>query len=208
MDAQEKIYSLIAVTEQHQQLLGELLASVQKERDELREQNEVLRKGITELRVQTDAVRGSASAGAREAVERTMLGVADRASETSRKTAEPLIKHMRAATDEAIKASDNLSEGAKAIGGRLMFYASMGGVMLMISAAAIGYGMGAWSKHELKELRQERTNLEVVVAGLEERGGRLSLANCGKGKQCVEIDASQKPFKSADGKHWALLKYR
>ena len=58
------------------------------------------------------------------------------------------------------------------------------------------------------ELRQERANLDATVTNLERRGGRLSIADCGKGKQWVEIDGAIQPFQGPDGKYWAALKYR
>lgn len=118
-----------------------------------------------------------------------MLGVADRASETSRKAAEPLIKRMGEVTEAAFKTSDDLHAGANAIGGRMVFYAAMAAVGLMVSAAAIGYSIGAWTESEVVELRQERAVLQASVADFERRAGRAVLSNCGeKRRLCVQVD--------------------
>lgn len=183
---EQEIFGLMALAKKNQETLETLLASAHRERDELRAQNEALRESIANIGRNARTLNESAAAGAREAVERSMLGVADRASETSRKAAEPLIKRMGEATEAAFKASDDLHAGANAIGGRMVLYAAMAAVGLMVSAAAIGYSIGAWTESEVVELRQERAALQVSMAEFERRAGRAQLSNCDK-RLCVRI---------------------
>ncbi|MDL5039412.1 hypothetical protein QRD40_24075 [Comamonas sp. Y6] len=93
---------------------------------------------------------------------------------------------MSEVTDAAFKASDDLHAGANAIGGRMVLYAAMGAVGLMVSAAAIGYGIGAWTESEVVELRLERAALQASVADFERRAGRAQLSSCDK-RLCVRI---------------------
>lgn len=190
---EQEIFGLMALAKKNQETLETLLVSAQRERDELRTQNEALRESIANIGRNARTVNESAAAGAREAVERSMLGVADRASETSRKAAEPLIKRMGEATEAAFKASDDLHAGANAIGGRMVLYAAMAAVGLMVSAAAIGYSIGAWTESEVVELRQERAVLQAAVSDFEKRAGRAVLSLCGNSKKtCVKVNPTQR----------------
>lgn len=63
------------------------------------------------------------------------------------------------------------------------------GSLLMVSAAAIGYGIGAWTESEVVELRQERAALQASVADFERRAGRAVLNVCGeKQRLCVQVE--------------------
>ena len=205
MDAQQQIFSLMGIAEDQQVEIYKLITSLAQQRDALAVQNGALQERVQDLQAQIEGVRISASAGAREAVERTMLGVADKASEASRKAAEPLIARMTQATAKAMEATESLHESAANIGARMMLYTALGAAGLMVCAAAIGYGIGAWTESEVVELRQERSHLQASVANFESRAARAILSTCGDKKRlCIQVEPTER---FGDGtKQFAIIK--
>lgn len=208
MDLQQQLFSAMTVVQDQQESMEKLLAALQAEREQLAARNAALVSTLEQLQTASGRMESTAAAAVRESMNRSMLGVADKAAEAATQGVQPLFEQVKTASEQASFAGDKLHDAANAIGGRLLTWALFSVVVLTVCGAATGYITTALTQSEVEELRQERAHLQATVTQLERRGGRLEVVPCDKtGKyQCVEIERKVEPFLDINERRWAAIK--
>lgn len=169
MEDQKKLYALMTVVSQQQEMLDALLGKLEAEREALAKE------------------RGSVQQTIDQSVKRSMSGVAETVSQglqaAIKPSADTLKESVRTANDASHRLSESMSRVQSAWTWRILWLSA--GLLLIVGLSA--YGLVWWERRQVEALQADINRMQPVVRDLEKRGGRLVWNNCG-GKWCLQVE--------------------
>ena len=206
MDEQEKLFGLMAVAEDHQKAVEDVLDGLVEEREALAEERAKLEQALASVIGVASDVRKAASEAVDAAVKRSLVEAADTAATALKEAAEPIIDDLKGVVSAADKAEGKLSGAVASFGWKWAVVASgaaAGGIAAVLLA---GWMSVWWTRHQVEPLTAQRAALVGEVAQLQaqaegwaKRGGRAKLDRCGdKERLCVRVDKTVGFGKEAD----------
>jgi len=208
MDAQQQLFGLMAVAEEHQKAVKAALDGLTAERAALAKE----RAAVAQAAASVAGVAGEVRKAAAEAVpaiqkaageavgasvRQSLAGASDAAAKALGEASRPIVGQLSGVVKAAGEAEGKLSGAVAAFGWRwamLAGGAAAGGIVAVLLAAWLAVW---WQRHQVESLSEQKAallgevaQLQANVAALEKRGGRIVLKTCG-GRLCVEASSNQ-----------------
>lgn len=224
MDAQQQLFGLMAVAEEHQKAVKAALDGLTAERAALAKERAAVaqaaasvagvagevRKAAAEA---VPAIQKAASEAVGASVRQSLAGASDAAAKALGEASRPIVGQLSGVVKAAGEAEGKLSGAVAAFGWRwamLAGGAAAGGIVAVLLAAWLAVW---WQRHQVEQLAEQKAALLGEVAQLQanaedwaKRGGRAKLEKCGdQGRLCVRIDKSSGYGK--DGDYFVLRGY-
>lgn len=208
MDAQQQLFGLMAVAEEHQKAVNAALEGLAAERAALA----LERAAVAQAAASVAGVAGEVRKAAAEAVpaiqkaageaigasvRQSLAGASEAAAKALSEASRPIVGQLSGVVKAAGEAEGQLSGAVAAFGWRwavLAGGAAAGGIVAVLLAAWIAVW---WERHQVEQLVEQRqalaadvAELNAKVTALERRGGRLVFEDCG-GRLCIEASSNQ-----------------
>lgn len=199
MDAQEQLYSLLAIADEHQKAIAETLKGLATERSALHTAAQGIQKAAG------DAVMAAVSA--------SLAAVSKNATAALESSTKPILGQLSGVVKAASAAESKLSGAVAAFGWRWAALASITAAGAIAAIVVSAYLMVWYQQSQIDQLSTQKTQLISDVAQLQaqaddlaRRGGRVKLESCGAAKRlCVRIDKTNGYGK--DGDYFVLHGY-
>lgn len=193
MDAQQQLFGLMAVAEEHQKAVQAAIEGLAVERAALARE----RAALTKAAVSVAAVAGDVRKAAGEAVEASMAQTLGRASDAAEKAlgeaVRPVMARLSGVVQAASEAEGTLKRAGQWFAWKWVGVAGGG----LVGVCLLAYASLAWQLHQVRSLSEEKAELaaevaqlEASVAVLEKKGGRIVMNTCG-GRLCIEASNNQ-----------------
>lgn len=199
MDAQQQLFGLMAVAEEHQKAVKTALDGLAAERAALAKE----RAAVAQAAASVAGVAGEVKRAAAEAVpaiqkaageavgasvRQTLAGASDEAAKALSAATKPVIGRLSGVVQAAGEAESSLKNAGQWFAWKWVAVAGGG----LVGVCLVAYAALAWQLHQVSSLREEKTALQANVAELEKKGGRIRLDKCGPDNRlCVEIARDQ-----------------
>lgn len=208
MDAQQQLFGLMAVAEEHQKAVKAALDGLTAERAALAKERAAVaqaaasvagvagevRKAAAEA---VPAIQKAAGEAVGAAVRQSLAGASEAAAKALGEASGPIVGQLAGVVKAAGEAEGKLSAAVAAFGWRwamLAGGAAAGGIVAVLLAAWLAVW---WQRHQVEQLAEQKAallgevaQLQANVAALEKRGGRIVLSTCG-GRLCIEASSNQ-----------------
>jgi hypothetical protein len=196
MDDQEKLFGLMAVAEDHQKAVKDVLDDLVKERAALAKERAKLAQALASVSGVAGDVRKAASEAVDASVKRSLVGAADTAAAALKEAAKLIIDSLSDVVSAADKAEGKLTGAVASFSWKWAAVAggaAAGGIAAVLFA---GWMSVWWARHRVEQLTEQRAALVGEVAQLQaqaeewaKRGGRAKLDRCGERERlCVRVD--------------------
>lgn len=208
MDAQQQLFGLMAVAEEHQKAVNAALERLAAERVALAQERAAVAQAAASVAGAAGEVRKAAAEAlpaiqkaAGEAVgasvRQSLAGASEAAAKALSEASSPIVGQLSGVVKAASQAEGQLSGAVAAFGWRWAMLAAStaaGGIVALMLAAWLTVWWQRYQVEQLTEKRQalaeEVARLQATVSDLEKRGGRVTLATCG-GRLCIEASPNQ-----------------
>lgn len=220
MDAQQQLFGLMAVAEEHQKAVKAALDGLTAERAALAKE----RAAVAEAAASVAGVAGEVRKAAAEAVpaiqkaageavgasvRQSLAGASDAAAKALGEAAKPVIGSLSGMVQAASDAEGSMRNAGQWFAWKWVAVAAGG----LVGVCLVAYASLAMQLHQVSSLREEKAALMGEVAQLQanaedwaKRGGRAKLETCGDQRRlCVRIDKSIGYGK--DGDYFVLRGY-
>ena len=197
MDAQQQLFGLMAVAEEHQQAVKAALDGLTAERAALAKERAAVAQAAASVAGVAGEVRKAAAEAVGASVRQSLAGASDAAAKALGEASRPIVGQLSGVVKAAGEAEGKLSGAVAAFGWRwamLAGGAAAGGIVAVLLAAWLAVW---WQRHQVESLSEQKAallgevaQLQANVAALEKRGGRIVLNTCG-GRLCVEASSNQ-----------------
>jgi hypothetical protein len=220
MDAQQQLFGLMALAEEHQKAVQAALDGLVEERAALaKERAAVARAAVSVADVAYEVRKAAADAvpalkrAAGEAVSasvrQSLAGAADAAVQALGEAAKPVIGSLSSVVQAAGEAEGSMRRAGAWFAWKWVAVAG-GGV---VGVCLLAYASLAWQLHQVESLREEKAALQVEVVQLQtnanewaKQGGRVKLERCGEASRlCVRVNKTVSYGKDND--HFILRGY-
>ncbi len=224
MDAQQQLFGLMALAQEHHQAITAALDGLTAERAALAQERAALTQAIASVAGVAGDMRKAAAAAVpvlqKAAVEavgasvrQSLAGASDVAAEALGEAAKPILGSLSGVVRAAGEAEGRLSGAVASFGWKWATVAggaAAGGIAAVLLA---GWFSVWWERHQVEQLAEQRAELVGEVAELQvnvedwaKRGGRAKLEKCGdRGRLCVRVDKTTGFGK--DGDYFVLRGY-
>lgn len=221
MDAQQQLFGLMAVAEEHQKAVKTAIDGLAAERAALaKERAAVAQAAASMAGVAGDVKRAAADAipamqrAAGEAVgasvRQSLAGASDAAAKALGEAAKPVIGSLSGVVRAAHDAEGSMRNAGAWFAWKWVALAAGG----LVGVCLVAYASLAWQLHQVSSLQDEKAALQVEVTQLQanandwaKRGGRAKLEKCGSepGRLCVRVDKAK--GYGTDGDYFILRGY-
>ena len=210
MDAQQQLFGLMAVAEEHQKAAIDGLtaerAALAKERAAVAQAAASVAGIAGEVRkAAADAIpamQKAAGEAVGASVRQSLAGASDAAAKALGEAAKPVIGSLSGVVQAASDAEGSMRNAGAWFAWKWVAVAAGG----LVGVCLVAYASLAWQLHQVSSLREEKAALLGEVAQLQanaddwaKRGGRAKLEKCGDaGRLCVRIDKTTGYGKDSD----------
>lgn len=200
MDAEEKLFALMAIAEEHHATIKAAMDALAAERDKLDAMRVVMSKQLREVALTAENASGAVERAFRDAMTMALAQtVIARSSEVERAfkdAMKPTLQPLQEAVAKTVEAEGRLRKALVWFSWRwlVVIAAGSGGVLMTLWLG--GLMATAWAQHDLDTLAVQRAALvaevEVLQANAEvwrKKAGRAKLESCGeRNRLCVRVD--------------------
>ncbi|MBE9610909.1 hypothetical protein [Chitinilyticum piscinae] len=208
MDAQQQLFGLMALAEDQQKAVQAAIEALEAERETLQREREAFKQATSAAAGVVVEVKQAAAAaipGVQKAAEnavgaavRVSLAGASQAAANALETASsPILSALTGVVRAGESAADRLNAASAAFGWRWATVAGGISAGAIVAVSLVAWGAVWWQRGEVESLQAERqalatdvARLQVSVADLEKRGGRIVMNDCG-GRLCIEASGNQ-----------------
>ena len=209
MDAQQQLFGLMAVAEEHQKAVKAALDGLTAERAALAKE----RAAVAQAAASVAGVAGEVRKAAAEAVpaiqkaageavgasvSKSLAGAADAAAKALGEAARPVIGSLSGVVQSAGEAEASIKNAGAWFAWKWVAVAGGG----LVGVCLVAYAALAWQLHQVSSLREEKAGLQADIAqmqasvtALEKRGGRITLNSCtdanGTERLCIPVSTNQ-----------------
>ena len=189
MDAQQQLFGLMAVAEEHQKAVKAAIDGLTAERAALAKE----RAAVAQAAASVAGVAGDVRKAAADAIPAMQRAAGE--------AAKPVIGSLSGVVQAASDAEGSMRNAGAWFAWKWVAVAAGG----LVGVCLVAYVSLAWQLHQVSNLREEKAELEANVADLAKRGGRAKLEKCGdQNRLCVRIDKSAGGF--GKDSEYAVLK--
>lgn len=204
MDAQQQLFGLMAVAEEHQKAVKAALDGLTAERAALAKERAAVAQAAASVAGVADEVRMAAAdaipaikKAAGEAVDvsvrQSLAGASDAAAKALGEAAKPVIGSLSGVVQAAIDAESSMRNAGRWFAWKWVAVATGG----LVGVCLVAYASLEWQRHQLEQLTEQKAvlqadikQMQVNVAALEKKGGRIVMTTCG-GRLCIEASSNQ-----------------
>jgi len=197
MDAQQQLFGLMAVAEEHQKAVKAVIDELTAERAALaKERAAVAQAAASVAGVAGDVKRAAADAipamqkavgeAVGASVRQSLAGASDAAAKALGEAAKPVIGSLSGVVQAAHEAEGSMRNAGAWFAFKWVAVAAGG----LVGVCLVAYASLAWQLHQVSSLRDEKAELEANVSALEIKGGRIVMTTCG-GRLCIEASSNQ-----------------
>lgn len=204
MDAQQQLFGLMAVAEEHQKAVKAALDGLTAERAALAKERAAVAQAAASVAGVADEVRMAAAdaipaikRAAGEAVEvsvrQSLAGASDAAAKALGEAAKPVIDSLSGVVQAAIDAESSMRNAGRWFAWKWVAVAAGG----LVGVCLVAYASLEWQRYQLEQLTEQKAvlqadieQMQVNVAALEKKGGRIVMSTCGK-RLCIEASSNQ-----------------
>ncbi len=179
MEEQQQIFGLMAVAEEHQKAVKAAIDGLAAERAALARERALLAQVAQGIQKAT----GEAVSAA---VRQSLAGASETAVTAFTKAAGPFAGEVRKVAEQAGAAAEKVDRAAQWLGMKAVAVAA--GCIVVVGLAA--WGIVAWERHEVVDLKKQIAQERATVAMLAREGGRVRWNQCG-GHLCFEVSSNQ-----------------
>ncbi len=208
MDAQQQLFGLMTVAEEHQKAVKAAIDGLAAERAALaKERVAVAQAAASVAGVAGDVKRAAAEAipamqkAAGEAVDasvrQSLAGASEIAAKALGEAAQPVIDSLSGVVKTVCEAEGSMRKAGAWFAWKWVAVAAGG----LVGVCLVAYASLAWQLHQISSLRDEKAALaaDVVqmqanVSAWEKKGGRITLDSCddsGKSRLCIPVSTNQ-----------------
>jgi hypothetical protein len=213
MDAQQQLFGLMAVAEEHQKAVKAAIDGLTAERAALAKERAAVAQAAASVAGVAGEVRKAAAEAVGASVRQSLAGASDAAAKALGEASKPIVGQLSGVVKAAGEAEGKLSGAVAAFGWKWAVVAggaAAGGIVAVLLAAWLAVW---WQRHQVEQLAEQKAALLGEVAQLQasaeewaKRGGRAKLEKCGdQGRLCVRIDKGRGYGK--DGDYYVLRGY-
>lgn len=193
MDAQQQLFGLMAVAEEHQKAVKVALDGLAAERAALAKERAAVAQAAASVSDIAGEVRQASADAVSASVRQSLTGVSDTAAKALEVAATPVIDRLSGVVQAAGEVEGAMRNAGAWFAWKWVAVAAGG----LVGVCLVAYGALAWQLHQISSLRGEKTTLQADieqmrtdVAALEKRGGRIVIHTCG-GRWCIEASSNQ-----------------
>jgi hypothetical protein len=220
MDAQQQLFGLMALAEEHQKAVQAAIEGLADERAALAKERVAIAQTAASVagvagevrRAAADAVpamKKAAGEAVVTSVKQSLAGAADAAAQALEEAAKPVIGSLSGVVRAAGEAEGSMRRAGAWFAWKWVAVAGGGAVGVCLLA----YASLAWQLHQVDSLREEKAALQEEVAQLQananewaKQGGRVKLERCGEASRlCVRVNKTVSYGKDND--HFVLKGY-
>ena len=213
MDAQQQLFGLMAVAEEHQKAVKAAIDGLTAERAALAKERAAVAQAAASVagiagevrKAAADAVpamQKAAGEAVGASVRQSLAGASDAAAKALGEAAKPVIGSLSGVVQAAHEAEGSMRNAGAWFAWKWVAVAAGG----LVGVCLVAYAALAWQLHQVSSLREEKAALLGEVAQLQanaddwaKRGGRAKLEKCGDaGRLCVRIDKTTSYGKDSD----------
>jgi hypothetical protein len=199
MDAQQQLFGLMAVAEEHQKAVKAAIDGLTAERAAFAKERAALSQAAASLSATASAALPAIQKAAGEAVgasvRQSLAGASDVAAKALGEAAKPVLGRLAGVVKAASDAEGSLKNAGKWFAWKWVSLAAGG----LAGVCLVAYASLAWQMHQVEQLTAEAAELRATVLDLANRGGRIQLTNCGDKKRlCVQVDKKDVFGKDSD----------
>jgi hypothetical protein len=211
MDAQQQLFGLMAVAEEHQKAVQAALEGLTAERVALAKDRTALAQAAAGLagvagevrKAAADAVpamQKAAGEAVGASVRQSLAGASDVAAKALSEAAKPVINSLSGMVQAANEAEASIKNAGAWFAWKWVAVAAGGAAGVCL----VAYASLAWQLDQISILRDEKAalsadvaQLQTTVSALEKKGGRIVMTTCG-GRLCIEASSNQ----GKGAEHW------
>lgn len=213
MDAQQQLFGLMAVAEEHQKAVKAAIDGLTAERAALAKERAAVAQAAASVagiagevrKAAADAVpamQKAAGEAVGASVRQSLADASDAAAKALGEAAKPVLGSLSGVVQAASDAEGSMRNAGAWFAWKWVAVAAGG----LIGVCLVAYASLAWQLHQVSSLREEKAALLGEVAQLQanaddwaKRGGRAKLDKCGDARRlCVRIDKTTSYGKDSD----------
>lgn len=203
MDAQQQLFTLMALAEEQQKAVQAAIEGLADERAALAKERAAVARAAASVanvagdvrKAATDAVpalKRAAGEAVDASVKQSLAGVAEAAMQALDQAVKPVIGRLSGVVQAASEAEGSMRRAGVWFAWKWVAVAG-GGV---VGVCLLAYASLAWQLHQVNSLREEKAELQEEVAQLQananewaKQGGRVKLERCGEtSRLCVRVN--------------------
>lgn len=195
MDVEEKLFALMAIAEEHQHAVGDVLEAMKSERLALAADRSNLDGAVQKLIQSIEPHKQALESAAKRAVQDSLRDAPKTSVQAFHEASRPFFQGLQTAAEEMAGVGERINKVGSMISWKL-------GVVALIAVGASGFAAWTyvrWGQHQVESLQsekqalqQEMIELSSQVAALERKGGRIKFSTCGPGKRlCIQASSNQ-----------------
>lgn len=210
MDAQQQLFGLMAVAEEHQKAVKAAIDGLTAERAALAKERAAVAQAAASVAGVAGEVRKAAAdvvpaiqkavgeaVGA--SVRQSLAGASQTASTALETAVKPILGKLSSVVQAAGEAEGKLNTATESFGWKWAAVASIVAAGAIVTVLAVAWGATWYQRHQVESLGEQKAALQADVAqlqasvdALEKKGGRIKLNRCGSDNRlCVEIAPNQ-----------------
>ena len=193
MDAQQQLFGLMAVAEEHQKAVKAAIDGLTAERAALAKERAAVAQAAASVAGVAGEVRKAAAEAVGASVRQSLAGASDAAAKALGEAAKPVIGSLSGVVQAASDAEGSMRNAGAWFAWKWVAVAAGG----LVGVCLVAYASLAWQLHQVSSLREEKAallgdvaQLQANVAALEKKGGRITMTTCG-GRLCIEASSNQ-----------------
>jgi len=208
MDAQQQLFGLMAVAEEHQKAVKAAIDGLTAERVALAKERAAVaqaaasvagvagevRKAAAEV---VPAIQKAAGEAVGASVRQSLAGASEAAAKALGEASRPIVGQLSGVVKAASEAEGKLARAVAAFGWRWAMLAAGAAAGAIVAVLLVAWLAVWWERYQVEQFAKQKTTLQGDVAqlqanvsALEKRGGRFVIATCG-GRLCIEASRNQ-----------------
>lgn len=210
MEAQQQLFGLMAVAEEHQKAVKAAIDGLTAERAALAKERAAVAQAAASVagvvgdmkRAAADtipAMQKAAGEAVGVSVRQSLAGASQTASTALETAVAPILGKLSSVVKAAGEAEGKLNTATESFGWKWAAVASIVAAGTIAAVLVVAWGAAWYQRHQVESLIEEKAALQVEVAELKtdvaalaKKGGRIKLNRCGPDNRlCVEITPAQ-----------------
>jgi hypothetical protein len=194
MEPEKLFAALVQVSQDQQKTLTELLGQLERQVHSLDATQQKTQRAASALQQAVEAtapyLQQAVRDGVEGAVQPTLQAASERVEQRLERAGQPLLSRLAEVTTATEVVENRLQRAAQAFGWKWGLLVSGIAIVAMVVVSAVTAGAVAWQWRELRQLNTAIAQSEARLQVLEQRGGKIELADCG-GRLCAYASTNQ-----------------
>lgn len=192
MDAQQQLFGLMTLAEEHQKAVKAAIDGLAAERQALAKDRAMLIQAaasITKTAAEViPAIQKATGAAVGDAVRGSLVEASSDAVTALNEACRPVIDRLAGVVRVAEDAKTQLNTASKWFAWKFVALAFFG----LVGVCLVAWASVLWQMDQVEQLTAEVAKLKATRADLVKRGGRVDLTTCGEKKRlCTRVETDQ-----------------